>query len=352
MTKDQLIDYLIEKKIPGSLTPEEESKIVGELFDYCWNSTPENLYRYRSCNSYNFDALEKDQFLLTKPTLFNDPYDSLLFIDRKKIIDTILNQENYNEDLVEKLKHNLEFRESQIKLLGSEFVDKFLKVDSFKNQKEKDYFVKLSNKVHINFVDKIIDEAIKSLKQSSLVACLSERIDSILMWSHYAENHKGFALNYDFKSRYIVDVGIPNVVGSEFVDKKLFPVRYSNERFNATYYIEFHLIDNFYRSLGLKFDAPFFDKLFYYKILLMKSVDWSYEKEWRIIKQTNINYEDNKPNFEYINQIRPKEIYLGSQISKENKEKLIKIGKSKNIAVYQMKIDIFAKEYKLTSVRV
>jgi len=196
---------------------------------------------------------------LTKPTLFNDPYDSLLFIDRRKIVDTILNSESYNEDLVEKLKVNLEFRESQIKLLGVEFVDMFLKINSFKNQKEKDYFVKLSNEQSINFADKIIDEAVKSLKQSSLIACLSEKNDSMLMWSHYAQNHEGFALNYNFKSRYIIDIGLPNVVGSEFADKKLFPVRYSDERFDATYYVEFHFIDNFYRSLGLKFNAPFFD---------------------------------------------------------------------------------------------
>ena len=85
---------------------------------------------------------------------------------------------------------------------------------------------------------------------------------------------------------------------------------------------------------------------------MFKSLDWSYEKEWRIIKQTNLNYEDNKPDFEYITKIRPKEIYLGSQISKDNKEKLIKIGKDKNIDVYQMKIEVFSKEYKLSSEKI
>lgn len=352
MTKDQLIDYLIEKEIPVNLKPEEESKIVGELFDYCWDLTPENLYRYRNCNSFNFEALEKDKFLLTNPICFNDPYDSLLFIERKKLVDTILNSNVNDVDLIERLNNDLEFRTSQIKLLGKDFVDTFLKAFPFRNQKEKEYYKKLSDKISVDFIDKIIDEAIKSLKQSSLVGCLSERIDSMLMWSHYAQNHQGFALNYDFKSRYIIDVGVPGVVGSEFADKKIFPVRYSDKRFDATYYVEFHFIDNFYRHLGLKLNAPFFDKLFYYKILLFKSMDWSYEKEWRIIKQTNLNYKDNKPVFDYIPLIRPKEIYLGSQISKENKEKLIKIGKSKNIDIYQMKIDVFSKKYKITSEKV
>ena len=352
MTKDQLIDFLIENEIPENLDTKEESKIVSELYKYCWNLTPESLYRFRNCNSHSFEALEDDKFLLTKPILFNDPYDSLLFIDREKLINTISNSENDNNDLIYKLNNDLEFRESQVRLLGKDFVDKFSKSNSFKDKEEQVLYKNISTRVYTNFIDKIIDEAIKSLKQSSLVACLSERIDSILMWSHYAHNHQGFALNYDFKARHSIDIGVPGVKGTEFADKKILPVRYSNERFDATYYAEFHFIENYYKSIGLEFTVPFFDKLFYYKILLFKSLDWAYEKEWRIIKQTNLNYNDNKPDFDFINQIRPKEIYLGSQISKENKERLIEIGKTKNIDVHQMKLHTFSKDYKLTSEKI
>ena len=50
MTKDQLIDYLIEKEIPDNLTPEEESKIVGVLIGGIWiHST----YRIELKNSVN-----------------------------------------------------------------------------------------------------------------------------------------------------------------------------------------------------------------------------------------------------------------------------------------------------------
>lgn len=342
-TKDQLIDYLISKEIPDNLDSAEESKIVSELFSYCWDLTPEKLFRYRTCNEYSFEALENDKFLLTKPILFNDPYDSLLFIDRQKIIQTLTQSGSEDEDLIHKLKNDLEFRKSQIEKFGHEFVNRFLKVEPFKTREEKESYKKFSNKIYEKFNDEIIEEAIKSLKQSSLVACLSERFDSILMWSHYSQNHEGFALNYNFKELYSIDVGIPGIKGTEFSDKKLFPVRYSKERFDATYYAEFHFIFNYYRSLGLEFNQPFFDKLFYYKILLFKSSDWDYEKEWRIIKLTNLNYEDNKPNFGFIGNIRPKEIYLGANINKENKERLIKIGKLKNVDVFQMKLESFQK---------
>jgi hypothetical protein len=345
-TKEDLINFLLETEIPDDLESQKESKIVSEIFKYCWDLTPENLYRYRVCNENNIKTLQEDKFLLTKPTLFNDPYDSLLYIDRQKIISELTKNQEY--DIVEKLQNDAQFRQEQTQLLGNDFVEKFASIQPFKNSTEKEIYTKASDKIYTKFVDELIDESLKSLKQSSLVACLSEDFGSILMWSHYADNHKGFVLNYDFKSRYSIKTKIPGVNATEFADKKLFPIRYSDERFDATYYVEFHFIDNYFRSIGLKLNKPFFDKLFYYKILLFKSSSWAYEKEWRIISQTNIDYSDQKPDISFINEIKPKEILLGSKISNENRYQLLKISEQKKIPIYQMKLEPFEKEYKLT----
>lgn len=105
--KDDLINFLIKTEIPDDLDSKKESKIVSDIFKYCWDLTPENLYRYRSCNENNFNALEGNRFLLSKPTLFNDPYDSLLFINREKIINDLTNDNDY--DVVEKLKNDTDF---------------------------------------------------------------------------------------------------------------------------------------------------------------------------------------------------------------------------------------------------
>lgn len=347
-TKEELINYLLETEIPDDLDSKKESEIVSKIFKYSWDLTPKNLYRYRSCNPNNFKTLEEEKFLLTKPTLFNDPYDSLLYIDRQKIISELTKEAEY--DIVEKTQNDSQFKEEQIQLLGKDFVDRFAHMTPFKNSKEKEFYKKASDKIYTEFVDKLIDESIKAMKQSSLVACLSEDFDSILMWSHYADNHRGFVLNYDFKSRYSIKTKIPGVNATEFADKKLFPVQYSEKRFDATYYVEFHFIDNYFRSIGLKLNKPFFDKLFYYKFLLFKSPSWEYEKEWRIIKQTNINYNDKKSDIDFINDIRPKEILLGSKISNENKDKLINIAKQKEIPIYQMQLNLFEKEYRLTKI--
>lgn len=345
-TKEDLINFLLETEIPDNLDSEEESKIVSKIFKCCWDITPENLYRYRACNENNFTALQENKFLLTKPTLFNDPYDSLLFIDRQKIINDLTQNQEF--DIVEKLQNDAEFKEEQMQLLGEDFVEKHSALQPFKNSKEKEIYNQISNKIYTKFVDQLIDESLKAMKQSSLVACLSEDFESILMWSHYADNHKGFVLNYNFKRRYSIETGIPGVKATEFADKKMFPVRYSDKRFDATYYVEFHFIDNYFRSIGIKLNQPFFDKLFYYKILLFKSTNWQYEKEWRIINQTNIDYNDKKPDFSFINNIKPTEILLGSKIEKKNKDRLLKIAEEKKIPVFQMKLEPYSKEYKLT----
>ncbi|WP_181161642.1 DUF2971 domain-containing protein [Flavobacterium sp. GSA192] len=337
---------MIKTEIPDDLDSKKESKIVSDIFKYCWDLTPENLYRYRSCNENNFNALEGNRFLLSKPTLFNDPYDSLLFINREKIINDLTNDNDY--DVVEKLKNDTDFKKSQIDLLGKDFIEKFSTLKPFKNLEEKEVYKQISNISCTKFADKLIDESLKAMKQSSLVACLSEDFESILMWSHYADNHKGFVLNYNFKSRYSIDTGVSGVKATEFSDKKLFPVRYSDERFDATHYVEFHFIDNYFRSIGLKLNKPFFDKLFYYKILLFKSTDWIYEKEWRIIKQTNIDYNDKKPDVEFIQNIKPVEILLGSKIEEKNKIRLSKIAEKKRIPIFQMRLEPYLNKYKLT----
>lgn len=349
--KNDIIDYLLKTLIPTDLSQSEESVIHGEIFKKCHIATPSDLFRYRSCSEYSFDALEKDQFILMKPTLFNDPYDSLIYVDKSAIINGLKKDEKENEQsliILDKLKTDEQFRQSQIELLGEKFVNYFSNATPFKDQDDYSFHKELSSKFFSKFIDNLTTLSLASLKQSSYVGCLSGKIDSILMWSHYAQNHEGFALCYDFKSRYAIDVGSHKYIGSEFIDKKLFPVRYSKERFDATYYVEHNFIYNFYTMHGIPFDHPFFDKLFYYKILLFKSTEWQYEHDWRIIKQSNLDCDDKKPDISIIENIRPKSIYLGTNINPINKKRLLSIAKQKQIKVYEMKLENFSKEYSLS----
>lgn len=98
------------------------------------------------------------------------------------------------------------------------------------------------------------------------VFCLAECIQSVLMWSHYANNHQGIALRFDFK-HHLDSALMP-----------LFKVRYSEER---------AVIRAFF-SGEEQAEAIM-------TALCTKADFWRYEQEWRFIEPdgagTSINFD-------------------------------------------------------------
>ena len=125
------------------------------------------------------------------------------------------------------------------------------------------------------------------------------------MWGHYAKNHTGFCIEYDIGS-----------LKYNSLQRQLYPIIYTDTLFDTTKYHDINIKKR--NNLHLMLSA------------LYKSVEWAYEKEWRLIIHGGINIE---------NHIMPKAkaIYLGSQMNDNNKSELIKIGKYKNIPVFIIK---------------
>ncbi len=80
------------------------------------------------------------------------------------------------------------------------------------------------------------------------------------------------------------------------------------------------------------------DELALYKALLHKSNDWSHEKEWRIISQCDA--------FPQIIQ-KPLAIYLGVNMSQENRSKLLDFATKNNIKTFGMYIDNISRQYQM-----
>lgn len=169
----------------------------------------------------------------------------------------------------------------------------------------------------------------KIAQRFSSVVCLSEKIDSILMWSHYSYNHTGFALGYDLRPLLL-----PN-------DKNLglYPVIYSEKRYNAE---EFMLY-----LFGSLMQAPVHnvDLMSSIKLLLYKSLDWQYEQEWRVIKSdaSNLFVGHSEPIC-----LKPNSIYYGCRISQDDYQKLHEIALQKGIEEYFMTLDNALDEYKMS----
>lgn len=199
---------------------------------------PSKLYKYQFYNIQNIDNLKNGCIWFSKPPLFNDPFDcSIPYVlnnmsndDWDKLYKRL--RKNWNETEDEELK----------KSTAKYFVD-----DSPSEAFKENY--KLSSKLGWS---ELIE---KDFSQKGVV-CFSEQADNILMWSHYADRHKGFCLEFDT---------------SIYPFSKAVKVNYSEEPPS---------------SLELDGDEVLLDSL-----ITTKSIAWSYEKEWRLIhNQGNMEY--------------------------------------------------------------
>lgn len=285
------------------------------------------LTRYRSCTLQNIENLKKDRLYYSTPANFNDPYDTLLYANYFKILHDVavnLNMEmdNYLERLSEKDKILASFGIAMWK--GKN------KSDTLKNFFESIY----------NAAKDLKD----SLRNNVRILCFSEDYLSMLMWSHYADNHKGFAIVYDKDAIISADnFTIDNTV----IKKKplLRPVNYVEQQIDLTEDLENYVRAYRMESLGDVKPPPCHlsvEKL--RTSLLEKSQDWSYEREWRVIPR-HISLE-NQSDLSYM-RVRPKAVILGSQCEKNNRKEIMDICNKRRISIYKAEINYWEPGFKL-----
>lgn len=204
-------------------------------------------------------------------------------------------------------------------------------------------------------LDKFLGTYFESLKNNirnqTKIACLSENIKSPLMWAHYANNHKGFAIAYDFRGNNISQcANCMNRSCSNIKLATIYPIIYSDNRFDATQYGKWYVEQYMKHCLGINIDAIYKDELIYTKAALYKSNDWKYEDEWRILCSTpniQIEQQDCYP----INK-KPVAIYFGSQISDVHKKILMHLADEKGILKYQMFVEDYNGKYELNYISI
>jgi hypothetical protein len=132
------------------------------------------------------------------------------------------------------------------------------------------------------------------------------------MWSHYAYNHSGFCIEYDFNQ-------LQNTVGY------ILPVIYKTNPSSLD-------ICKAKSNDGLAKIMPF----------LIKAEEWHYEQEWRIIK-TDMKFCEER---RIIEMPKPTAIYMGCKIDEKNEKRLKEFCLRKKIQLYkkQMKEDSFVLE--------
>ncbi|RWU17261.1 DUF2971 domain-containing protein [Pseudomonas alkylphenolica] len=181
-------------------------------------STPSHLYKYQRVTPYSLQSLVDETVWLSSPASFNDPFDCAINLDRKK--------------LKESVAHAVDI------IAQNAVVEDSLKVPIAADE--------------IAYTQ--LRDGLRTQMQQIGVLCLSETPNEILMWSHYAEYHKGFCIEYR------VDETSP-------LRSMAKPVRYTDV----------------YPSLSLKNLPGDAKENFIDVCVYTKAKQWSYEREWRAI---------------------------------------------------------------------
>ena len=163
------------------------------------------LFRYRSFNTeklndysyihqriiniekWKFEAFEGLVYP-SSPLYFNDPYDCE-FCFQSDALEGVLDRETYIHLLERRFSLK---QEEKNRILYSDNIERAMQIVL------QAHGGRLSDS-WMNILQNGLNDCMSTIKDAVRVVCLSEVYDSMLMWSHYAQNHTGFCIEYDFK---------------------------------------------------------------------------------------------------------------------------------------------------------
>ena len=236
------------------------------------NITPRKLYKYQPFNLYSLVNLTRRELYFSKPENLNDPYDCDPPFEVTKADRT----QNNRKAFFDKVKA---YEIGKSVTDGSLFDQIYLTGGKPNGRFEREY---IDNPKPIR----------AQISEKVGVTCFSERVDNLLLWSHYADKHHGFCLEFD------TDTLLSNYPGT-----KLYKVEYPK----SNKLIRFSILE-------ILNDPNLLEK-----ILKRKSFLWQYEQEWRLFCRTGGNEA-----FGY-NPTAITNIYFGKNMAYKHKEAIISI---------------------------
>lgn len=287
---------------------------------------PDKLYKYISINKLKeerLNAISNEMIWIANPQTMNDPFDSGLGLLEEQLSSYLL-KENF-EELIRKTGFDKFFNNSEIEDIrnSSDIMNRIIELVRIKYP---DYNHKIDDvqpflkEFQLKYFGQILESFNSTLRSSVKISCFSEIVDSMLMWSHYADSHKGICIEYNYGS----------LEPGDLRRKLLYPVIYSEELFDATTLLT-----------DQKINAPLIALL----AAIHKSPHWSYEKEWRLIIPGGIIQDDS-----LFSAAPVSAIYLGTRISDGDKELIRGVAAKKNVLVFQMRMQ--QRKFALTHDRV
>lgn len=295
---------------------------------------PMKLYKYfpnvsktvnRKRVNFSIQALKNNTVFMQTPSEFDDVYDSDIHIEYEDYVLLRLKEycdrciikttaDSSAQEMGEALLHRafdlyqkdgsldklfLKEPSSEAERLSNEVFRKRLHVKAYDGP---DWASALSNALFEEYT-----EFCKQLKATFRTACFTTTPYSQLMWALYANNHKGFCIEYTV---------LPNDPQYQQVYLNLFPVVYCKTRPDMTK-----------RIVDYQDKYPTEENLWdiYLHGALRKSIDWAYQNEWRLILPMG-----KAEGADYNLQFFPiTKVYLGNRMQPQDRKKIIRFCKQK-----------------------
>jgi len=140
----------------------------------------------------------------------------------------------------------------------------------------------------LSYVQGLQYSLLRDERVSTLYLCLTEKTDSLLMWSHYAKNHEGFLIGFDVTHEFFSkDEDATGLWKVTYTNKRpAFPKEVLEEELSRQPGI------NPYGSLNAFFlgEHRFNPDTTKSDYRFIKSKEWEYEHEWRLIRRIKPPY--------------------------------------------------------------
>lgn len=271
---------------------------------------PTSIFKYRSVTESSLKNLQDGTVWLADPRSLNDPYDCAHFTDMNRMSQDLWR--NMPPQLAEKLPPDKFTPDVLLQLSNSADPEGFL-VDTLLSDKPAEHREQIKEAMrgamHALHED-MVREYSENLKGAFKLCSFSERLDSSLMWSHYANYHKGFCIEYDVRA----------FPPSDYRSRFLYPVIYTDSVYDATPHF----------MKGVEHDG--FNNLHLNLAGLFKAIDWSYEREWRLLFANGVLNEA-----QAYPMGKPKAVYLGSHIPSGDQDQILDICSTLRIPVRKMR---------------
>ncbi len=239
---------------------------------------PNSFFKYRSLTKLTLDCLFENYIWAAEISSLNDPFECSIQFDNDECLRLFYSSEEFKASLAKITGHKLSKQEIHVLTTAEKPHDEYIKIC-----KQNNIPYSLTSEQQLKKVQSRWEEIINDANKNLRICSFSLIKNSLLLWSHYSNEHKGICIEYDF-------------LDDDLIRPYLQPIIYRNKVHKMLIFEEFNFMQTIVSSL-------------------IKSSDWEYEQEWRLTVFKRKEYLPDK-----IPAPKPKAIYLGTRFDLNDAE--------------------------------